>query len=95
MRTPVVTGNFGVRGGMYSTYDCAIKGIRQKADAWNAIGAGFITGGTQAIRGGSRAARTGAVRCAPLFAVIEGAGVGFRKLMADSTGLDVGSVAMP
>lgn len=43
-------GNFGVWGGLFSSYDCAIKGIRQKEDAWNAITAGFLTGGSLAIR---------------------------------------------
>lgn len=49
-RAPVSGGNFGVWGGMFSTYDCAIKGYRQKEDAWNAILAGFMTGGSLAAR---------------------------------------------
>jgi mitochondrial import inner membrane translocase subunit TIM17 len=49
-RAPVSGGNFGVWGGMFSTYDCAIKGWRQKEDAWNAILAGFMTGGSLAAR---------------------------------------------
>ncbi|KDN49825.1 hypothetical protein RSAG8_01890, partial [Rhizoctonia solani AG-8 WAC10335] len=36
-RAPVTGGNFGVWGGMFSTFDCAVKGYRQKEDAWNAI----------------------------------------------------------
>lgn len=43
-------GNFGVWGGMFSTFDCAIKGWRQKEDAWNAIASGFLTGGCLAAR---------------------------------------------
>lgn len=35
-RAPVLGGNFGVWGGMFSTYDCAIKGLRKKEDPWNA-----------------------------------------------------------
>ena len=27
-RAPVIGGNFGVWGGLFSTYDCAVKGIR-------------------------------------------------------------------
>ena len=35
-RAPVLGGNFGVWGGLFSTYDCAMKGIRKKEDPWNA-----------------------------------------------------------
>lgn len=49
-RAPVTGGNFGVWGGMFSTFDCAIKGWRQKEDAWNAILSGFMTGGCLAAR---------------------------------------------
>jgi len=35
-RAPVLGGNFGVWGGMFSTFDCAIKGIRKKEDPYNA-----------------------------------------------------------
>lgn len=35
-RAPVLAGNFGVWGGMFSTYDCAIKGLRKKEDPYNA-----------------------------------------------------------
>ncbi|KAF9070420.1 mitochondrial import inner membrane translocase subunit [Rhodocollybia butyracea] len=40
-RAPVTGGNFGIWGGCFSTFDCAIKGVRQKEDAWNAILSGF------------------------------------------------------
>ena len=33
-RAPVVGGNFGVWGGLFSTFDCAVKGARKKEDAW-------------------------------------------------------------
>ena len=49
-RAPVTGGNFGVWGGMFSTFDCAVKGYRQKEDAWNAIISGFMTGGCLAAR---------------------------------------------
>lgn len=49
-RAPVTGGNFGVWGGMFSTFDCAVKGWRQKEDAWNAIISGFLTGGCLAAR---------------------------------------------
>ena len=49
-RAPVTGGNFGIWGGMFSTFDCAVKGWRQKEDAWNAIISGFMTGGCLAVR---------------------------------------------
>lgn len=49
-RAPVTGGNFGVWGGMFSTFDCAVKGFRQKEDMWNAIISGFLTGGCLAAR---------------------------------------------
>ncbi|KAI1501901.1 mitochondrial import inner membrane translocase, subunit Tim17/22 [Biscogniauxia marginata] len=88
MRAPVLGGNFGTWGGMFSLFDCTIKGLRRKEDPWNAIGAGFVTGGALAIRGGYRAARNGAISCAVLLAVIEGVGIGFQKMMAGSTKLE-------
>lgn len=57
-RAPVLGGNFGVWGGLFSTFDCAVKGIRKKEDPYNAsmsalsltldfgvIGAGWLVGG--------------------------------------------------
>ncbi|KAL5528140.1 TIM17 [Sanghuangporus sanghuang] len=62
-RAPVTGGNFGVWGGMFSTFDCAVKGYRQKEDAWNAIISGFLTGGCLAARSGPRSALGSAVAC--------------------------------
>ena len=89
MRAPVLGGNFGAWGGIFSLADCAVKGVRQKEDPWNAIAAGFLTGGALAIRGGFKSARNGAIGCAVLLAVIEGVGIGFQKMMAGSTKLEV------
>jgi len=88
-RAPVTGGNFGVWGGMFSTFDCAVKGIRKKEDPYNSIIAGFFTGGALAIRGGYKAARNGAIMCAIFLAVIEGVGIGIQRLMAENTRLDV------
>ena len=49
-RAPVTGGNFGVWGGMFSTFDCAVKGVRQKEDMWNPLISGFMTGGCLAAR---------------------------------------------
>ncbi|EXF73190.1 mitochondrial import inner membrane translocase subunit TIM-17 [Colletotrichum scovillei] len=76
MRAPVLGGNFG--------------GLRgHKEDPWNSIAAGFLTGGALAIRGGYKAARNGAIGCALLLAVIEGVGIGFQKMFAGSTKLEM------
>ncbi|KAK5045768.1 translocase of the inner membrane [Exophiala bonariae] len=88
-RAPVTGGNFGVWGGMFSTFDCAVKGIRKKEDPYNSIIAGFFTGGALAVRGGYKAARNGAIMCAIFLAVIEGVGIGIQRLMAENTRLDL------
>ncbi|KAF7361935.1 Tim17-domain-containing protein [Mycena venus] len=74
-RAPVVGGNFGVWGGMFSTFDCAVKGWRKKEDAWNAIISGFMTGGCLALRSGPKGAFQSAVACGILLGVFEGVGV--------------------
>ncbi|KZP32167.1 mitochondrial import inner membrane translocase, subunit Tim17/22 [Athelia psychrophila] len=60
-RAPVTGGNFGVWGGMFSSFDCVIRGYRQKEGAWNAISAGFFTGGCLALRSGPKSALGSAV----------------------------------
>jgi hypothetical protein len=58
------------------------------ADRYTVI-AGFFTGGALAVRGGLKAARNSAIGCACLLAVIEGVGIGFQRMMAENTRLDV------
>lgn len=58
-------------------------------DRTRTVIAGFLTGGSLAIRGGFKAARNGAIVCALLLAVIEGVGIGFQRTMAEQTRLDV------
>ena len=89
MRAPVLGGNFGVWGGLFSTFDWAVKGVRKKEDPWNAIIAGFFTGGSLAVRGGYKQIRNGAIGCAVLLAVIEGVGMGFQRMLAGSQKLEV------
>lgn len=89
MRAPVLGGNLGVWGGLFSTFDCAVKGIRKREDPYNAIVAGFCTGGSLAIRGGLRSARNNAIGCGVLLAVIEGVGIGFQRMMAGNTKIEV------
>ncbi|KAF2846763.1 putative mitochondrial inner membrane translocase subunit [Plenodomus tracheiphilus IPT5] len=87
-RAPVLGGNFGVWGGLFSSFDCAVRGLRQKEDPWNAIVGGFLTGGALAVRGGARAARNNAIGCAVLLAVIEGVGIVLGRMLAENTRLE-------
>jgi len=57
----------------------------------NVVIAGFFTGGALAVRGGVKAARNSAIMCACFLAVIEGVGIGFQRMMAENTRLDVSS----
>jgi hypothetical protein len=62
-------------------------------DSWSdncTVIAGFFTGGALAIRGGRKAAFNSAIACGCLLAVIEGVGIGFQRMMADNTKLEVG-----
>ena len=59
------------------------------------VGAGFLTGGSLAIRGGFKAARNSAIGCAILLAVIEGVGIGIQRVMAENTRLDVRILCPP
>nr|ODN91548.1 mitochondrial import inner membrane translocase subunit tim-17 [Cryptococcus depauperatus CBS 7855] len=72
-RAPVLGGNFGVWGGLFSVFDCTVKGYRQKEDPWNAIISGFLTGGSLALRSGPKSALGSAVGCGVLLGVFEGA----------------------
>ena len=88
-RAPITAGNFGVWGGVFSSADCVVKAVRKKEDPYNSIIAGFITGGALAVRGGPKAMRNGAIMCGIFLAVIEGVSIGFSRLMAENTRLDV------
>ncbi|KAI9230136.1 MAG: Tim17/Tim22/Tim23/Pmp24 family-domain-containing protein [Piptocephalis tieghemiana] len=83
-RAPVLGGNFAVWGGLFSTFDCGFKAIRQKEDPWNSIASGFFTGGVLAARGGVKAATASAVVGGILLALIEGVGIGIQRMTADN-----------
>jgi hypothetical protein len=72
MRSPILGGNFGVWGGLFSVFDCSLAATRKTEDAWNAILAGGITGGVLAARAGPRAIARNAVGGAVILAIIEG-----------------------
>ena len=60
-------------GGCFSSVDCLMIYLRQKDDPWNAVMAGFITGGVLAIRGGLNQAFKNAVLGGLILGLIEGA----------------------
>jgi len=72
-RAPFLGGNFGLWGGIFSTCDCLLISYRQKDDPYNAIAAGFITGGVLAIRGGASVAFKQAFFGGIVLLLIEGA----------------------
>lgn len=68
---------------MFSTFDCAVKGYRQKEDPWNAIISGFLTGGCLAARGGPQMIVSSGIACGVLLGVIEGVGVLMQRVFAE------------
>lgn len=74
-RSPIVGGNFGVWGGLFSFFDCSLAYMRQQDDHINPIASGALTGGVLAARGGLRAATRSAIIGGVLLALIEGVNV--------------------
>jgi import inner membrane translocase subunit TIM17 len=72
MRAPILGGNFGVWGGLFSVFDCSLAHFRKTEDAWNAILAGGLTGGTLAARAGGKAIVRNAAGGVVILALIEG-----------------------
>ena len=50
LTTSIVSGNFGVWGMTFATFDCTLIYLRNKEDHWNSIGAGALTGGILSMR---------------------------------------------
>jgi mitochondrial import inner membrane translocase subunit TIM17 len=86
LRAPVLGGNFAVWGGLFSTFDCILQGIRKKEDPINSIASGAITGGVLAIRSGPRAAGKSAVVGGVLLALIEGMGLLLTRYSSELAG---------
>ena len=57
---------------MFSSMDCLLINYRQKDDPYNAIMAGFTTGGLLAIRGGTSVAFKQAIAGGCILFLIEG-----------------------
>lgn len=81
MRAPVLGGNFGVWGGLFSVFDCSLAAFRGVEDPWNAILSGGITGGVLAARAGPKAIVRNAAAGMVLLALIEGVSIVISKTM--------------
>jgi len=82
-RAPVLGGNFAVWGGMFSTFDCVLIGLRGKEDPWNSIGSGALTGAVLMARAGPGAMVRSAMVGGVLLALIEGVGIMITRMTAD------------
>ncbi|TPX40473.1 hypothetical protein SeMB42_g05020 [Synchytrium endobioticum] len=81
-RAPVLGGNFAIWGGLFSTFDCTIAGIRQKEDPWNSIASGALAGAVLSARAGPKAAAMSAVVGGVLLALMEGVGIAIGRASA-------------
>lgn len=79
VRAPALGGSFAVWGGLFSTFDCALQGIRRREDPWNSIASGALTGGVLASRSGIRAAGKSAAVGGVLLALIEGVSIAITR----------------
>jgi import inner membrane translocase subunit TIM17 len=83
LRAPTLGGSFAVWGGLFSTFDCAIGGLRGVEDPYNAIASGAITGGVLSARSGLRASARSALIGGVLLAIIEGLGIMLTRMTAE------------
>lgn len=79
VRAPALGGSFAVWGGLFSTFDCTLQGVRGKEDPWNSIASGAMTGGVLASRSGMRAAGKSAAVGGILLALIEGISIAITR----------------
>ena len=71
-RAPFLGGSFGLWGGLFSSFDCMLIHYRQKDDPYNAMIAGFLTGGVLQIRAGVQQAFKQALIGGFIIMLIEG-----------------------
>lgn len=83
-RAPILGGNFAVWGGLFSSFDCILQEVRHKEDPYNAIMAGFLTGGVLAIRGGMKASLRSAIVGGIFIGIMEGAAIFVQNMVAKS-----------
>jgi hypothetical protein len=82
IRAPVLGGNFGVWGGLFSTFECSLVAIRRKEDPWNAITSGALTGAVLSARAGIGSLVMGGVAGGVILALIEGVGIAITRAQA-------------
>jgi Mg/Co/Ni transporter MgtE len=75
-------GNFGVWGGLFSTFECSLVAIRRKEDPWNAITSGALTGAVLSARAGIGSLVMGGVAGGVILALIEGVGIAITRAQA-------------
>ena len=80
--SPKLGGSFANWGLTFSLFDCSLQFVRKKEDPWNAIGAGFMTGGFLQLRSGLKSAARSAAVGGLLLAMIEGLGITLQRLMS-------------
>lgn len=80
--SPRLGGSFAVWGGLFSTFDCILVGIRKKEDPWNSIAAGALTGGVLAVRRGPNEVLVSGAFGGMILAMIEGLGILITRLSA-------------
>jgi import inner membrane translocase subunit TIM17 len=80
--SPRLGGSFAVWGGLFSTFDCILVGVRKKEDPWNSIAAGALTGGVLAVRRGPNEVLMSGAFGGMILAMIEGLGILITRLSA-------------
>ncbi|KAJ8907182.1 hypothetical protein NDN08_003664 [Rhodosorus marinus] len=80
VKGPALGGSFAVWGGVFSSFDCLLVGVRGKEDPWNSIASGAITGGVLAARSGPSAMAKSAAVGGLLLALIEGMAIGLTRM---------------
>mmetsp|Transcript_11084 Transcript_11084/g.16324 ORF Transcript_11084/g.16324 Transcript_11084/m.16324 type:complete len:181 (+) Transcript_11084:1058-1600(+) len=82
-RGPIAGGNFAAWGGLFATFDCALRKVRGKEDLWNSVIAGGAAGGILQIRGGVGRFVTGAIFGAAFLLLLEGAQIIMTRSMTN------------
>jgi hypothetical protein len=70
-----------VWGTVFSCCDCTMAYARKKEDPWNAISAGFLTGGILAARAGFKQMVKNAVVGGVILGLIEGVSIGVSRVL--------------
>mmetsp|Transcript_3097 Transcript_3097/g.9449 ORF Transcript_3097/g.9449 Transcript_3097/m.9449 type:complete len:183 (+) Transcript_3097:153-701(+) len=80
VKGPALGGSFAIWGGVFSSFDCVLVGLRGKEDPWNTIASGAFTGGVLVARSGPSAMAKSAAIGALLMGLIEGMAIGISRM---------------